>query len=35
MSVERLMGIINRLGARIEVTVKVRRRSASEVARSV
>ena len=32
MSVERLMGIINRLGARIEVAVKVRRRNASQYA---
>ena len=29
MSVERLMGIINRLGSRIEVAVKVRRAQAS------
>jgi len=29
MSVERLMGIINRLGSRIEVAVKVRRAEAS------
>ncbi|MSP37878.1 MAG: XRE family transcriptional regulator [Deltaproteobacteria bacterium] len=35
MSVERLMGIINRLGARIEVAVKVRRRNAGEFARPV
>ena len=35
MSVERLMGIINRLGARIEVAVKVRRRNANEYARSI
>jgi predicted XRE-type DNA-binding protein len=35
MSVERLMGIINRLGARIEVAVKVRRRNASEYARPI
>ena len=32
MSVERLMGIINRLGSRIEVAVKVRRQSANEYA---
>ena len=35
MSVERLMGIINRLGARIEVAVKVRRRSTNEYARPI
>jgi len=33
MSVEWLMGIINRLGARIEVAVKVRRRSSIAYAR--
>jgi len=35
MSVERLMGIINRLGERVEVAVKVRRRSATEYARPI
>jgi predicted XRE-type DNA-binding protein len=33
MSAERLMGIINRRGSRMEVAVKMRPRSASEVAR--
>ncbi len=35
MSVERLMGIINRLGDRIDVTVRVRRRRPSEIATSL
>jgi len=35
MSVERLMGIINRLGDRIDVTVRVRRRRPSEIVTSL